>query len=105
VVGFNFRISNLVDPLTAMISCPFVPENDPTAAKEILVGGERVRLSKCILTGCRRARLTYLPKDFRDGYPSCSASRTGEGSNERWGRQSRRIERLEEVCIVRLTQS
>ena len=49
VVGFNLRISSFVDPLTAMISCPFVPENEPTAAREILVGGDRVILSKCIL--------------------------------------------------------
>lgn len=61
VVEFNLRISSFVDPLTAMISCPFVPENDPTAAKEILVGGESVRLRRCILTERRGARLERFP--------------------------------------------
>jgi hypothetical protein len=32
-----------------MISWPFVPEKEPTAASEMLVGGERVRLRRCIL--------------------------------------------------------
>lgn len=64
VVEFSLRISSFVDPLTAMISCPFVPENEPTAAKEILVGGESVRLSKCILTGCRGAISEGVPERF-----------------------------------------
>lgn len=52
VVVLSLRISILVLPLTAMISCPFVPENDPTAASEMLVGGDNVRLSRCIVETC-----------------------------------------------------
>ena len=49
---FNFKISSLVPPLTTSISCPFVPENDPTTAVETAVAGCRVRLSKCIVFVC-----------------------------------------------------
>jgi hypothetical protein len=55
VLGLSFRISNLVPPRTARISCPFVPENEPTAAVEMAVGAWRVRLRRCILLLLPRA--------------------------------------------------
>jgi len=49
VLELSFNISNFVLPLTTKISCPFVPENEPTTAALIAVGGERVRLRRCMM--------------------------------------------------------
>jgi len=49
VLELSFRISNFVLPLTTRISCPFVPENEPTTAVLIAEGGESVRLRRCMV--------------------------------------------------------
>ena len=53
---FSFNISSLVPPLTTSISCPLVPEKDPTTASETAVAGCSVRLSKCIV--CEGPRIS-----------------------------------------------
>ena len=46
---FSFRISNFVLPRETRISCPLVPEKDPTTAAVIDVGADNVRLRRCKL--------------------------------------------------------